>query len=92
MVVKRTDRIGAWAEHAAIAHYLNLGWDVFVSVSPGSPIDLIILRDGQARYLDVKYRRSYKPSGRRLSEVQMKLGVELIHVMDSGKVIDKGLA
>lgn len=87
-MAERSDRVGAWAEQVAVSYYLKLGWDVFSSVCAGSPIDLIIVKENCTRYLDVKYRRSHKPSGRKLSEHQLALKVELVHVMDSGKVID----
>jgi len=89
-VGKNTDLIGAWAEAIAGAHFMKRGWDVFVALNPGSPIDLIIVKDGVTRYLDVKYRRSRRPSGRKLTEEQVGLGVELVHVKDTGDVIETG--
>jgi hypothetical protein len=89
-VGNKTDRIGAWAEAVAGAHYMKLGWDVFVALNPGAPIDIIITRSGVTRYLDVKYRRNHKPSGRKLSEEQVALGVELVFVKESGDVIETG--
>ena len=88
-MVANTDKKGAWAEHIAAAHFLANGWFVFRSCSPGSPIDLVIIKDAKVRFLDVKYRRPHKPSGRKMNERQIALGVEMIHVMASGKVIDR---
>jgi len=53
---------GAIAEHRTIIDLLSHGFEVFHSVNPGSPCDLVILKDNKLQRVEVKSLR-YMASG-----------------------------
>lgn len=59
----RTGCVGAASELLVCADLLRLGWNVFRSVSPVSPFDLIIVRD-TSLLLRVEVRTAFNHKGK----------------------------
>ena len=94
---------GSWAETLAKAYLLQQGFEVFENVSDHGPIDFIAMdpsNGGMALY-DVKLgtvvkwqvkggiERSnvYHFPQHKMSDLQRKLGVQLLHVTPDGQVL-----
>ena len=52
----RTTRKGKVAEHRFVSELLKKGYQVFLPVDDGTPIDMIAERDGEQLRIQVKYR------------------------------------
>lgn len=49
-----TGAVGAASEMIVCVDLINKGWEVFRAVSPASPCDLLIMRDGELLRVEVK--------------------------------------
>lgn len=85
---RSTQTIGDINEHKAIIKFLKEGYWVFKNISVKGPIDMVLIHEktGEIRKIDVKttsYRLSWRPGtriSRQLSDLQKKLGVELVYL------------
>lgn len=79
---------GDVCEIICIEHFLRLGYWVFPSLQPHSPIDLVIVNDAGTRLIQVKKDAGRTNPGRNRSArihrvrspVQKALGVEMVYV------------
>lgn len=86
---------GNMAEAIACAWLRKRGYDVFPNMSERGPVDIIAMKDGRVRKIDVKLvKPTYCPSrsgaafvgayGRALRKNQKQLGVEILYVSHDG--------
>lgn len=84
------NRTGDWSEHKAVTWLWEQGWEVFKNCGKTGSVDLIALKDGELRKIDVKTltRRSdgelvFRTSGH---DKILENGIVLLWVSKEGRV------
>lgn len=77
--------IGAWGEVRAVLWLLEAGYDVYRNVSPHGEVDIVAIRDGRVRKIDVKGvalgQKPPFPEG-----LQFSYDVEFLYALQDGQM------
>ncbi len=78
-----SSRIGDIAEHYAITWLWDQGYEVFKNTGCSGPIDIIAVKDGEIKLLDVKTEKKNGSTGHSRTYEQKQFGVN--HLMFNAK-------
>lgn len=85
--MKKNKHAGAMNELQACLHLLEDGYEVFKNVSPVGEIDIIAIKNGVIKLLDVKpgvVKSDGTATGMSLKNNQLALGIRALHVYKDG--------